>query len=209
MEDEGEFTTYEFHQALRSLREKGVIERNGDTYSFCIKPENSTENKYSKDIIDLINELINSEQSGKKDKRIGLMIQGCLDKGMITPEDYQKIGERTKMNTDMSFAKLLGIVEPLGDGNYRINNEIKLSLDNIGISIRNSLTEMYGIFGESTFSPEMVIAELNYSSSHANATLHKLTRLKVLNCSIDENKRYTYQFAVTPEDHPVFFVKAA
>lgn len=123
------------------------MKRNGNAYSFCIKPEISIENKYSEDLIDLINELINSEQSGKKDKRIGLMIQGCLDKGMITPEDYQKIGELAKMSTDMSFAKMLGIVEPLGDGNYRIN----ISLDNIGISIRNSLTEMYGIFGESTF----------------------------------------------------------
>ena len=68
---------------------------------------------------------------------------------------------------------------------------------------------MYSIFGDGLFSAEMVIAELNYSHSHTNATLHKLTRLKVLNCSIDENKRCTYQFAVTPEDHPVFFVKAA
>ena len=73
------------------------------------------------------------------------------------------------------------------------------------MSIRNSLTEMYMIFGESIFSPEMVIAELKYSHSHTNATLHKLTWLKVLNCTIDEENRYTYQFIVTPEDHPEFF----
>ena len=120
-------TSYEFHHLLRKYKKRNIIERNGNAYSFCIKPEISTENKYSKDIIDLINELINSEQSGKKDKRIGLMIQGCLDKGMITLEDYQRIGELAKMNTDMSFAKMLGLVEPLGDGNYRINNEINLN----------------------------------------------------------------------------------
>ena len=113
------------------------------------------------------------------------------------------------MNTDMSFAKMLGLVEPLGDGNYKINNEINTSFDNIGISIRNSLTEMYSIFGESIFSPEMVIAELNYSHSHTNATLHKLTWLKVLNCTIGEDKRYTYQFMITPEDHPECFNAAA
>ena len=200
-----EVTSCGFHHLLRKYNKRNIIERNGNTYSFCIKYDVSSENIYSEEIINLVNELINSEKSGKRDKRLGSMIQGCLNKGIITPEDYQKVGELTKMNTDMSFAKMLGLVEPLGDGNYKINNEINTSFDNIGISIRNSLTEMYSIFGESIFSPEMVIAELNYSHSHTNATLHKLTWLKVLNCTIGEDKRYTYQFMITPEDHPEYF----
>lgn len=200
-----EVTSCGFYHLLRKYKKRNIIERNGNTYSFCIKNDISSENNYSEEIINLIDELKNSEQSGKRDKRLGSMVQSCLNRGIITPEDYQKIGEPTKMNTDMSFAKMLGLVKPLGDGNYKINNEINTSFDNIGMSIRNSLTEMYMIFGESVFSPEMVIAELKYSHSHTNATLHKLTWLKVLNCTIDEENRYTYQFIVTPEDHPEYF----
>ena len=186
-----------------------IIEKKEDKYYFCIEEDMLSESQYSDDIINLIEELINSDKSSKKDKRIGSVIQSCLGKGVITTEYYEKIGEITKMSTDMAFAKQLGLVEPLPDGNYRINNELNTSFNDIENYTKNVLSEMYKIFGDGIFSAEMVIAELKYSHSHTNATLHKLMWLKVLNCTIGEDKRYTYQFMITPEDHPECFVSAA
>jgi len=204
-----EVTSYDFHHLLRKYKKRNIIEREGNTYSFCIKPETLTEIKYSEDIIDLIDELINSDKSSRKDKRIGSIIHSCLSRGVITAEDYEIIGEATKMNTDMAFAKQLGLVELLPDGNYEINKALKNSFNKIEKGTKNILSEMYSIFGDGLFSAEMVIAELNYSHSHTNATLHKLTWLKVLNCTIDEEKRYSYQFLITPEDHPECFIAVA
>ena len=200
-----EVTSYDFHHLLRKYKKRNIIEREGNTYSFCIKPETLTEIKYSEDIIDLIDELINSDKSSRKDKRIGSIIHSCLSRGVITAEDYEIIGEATKMNTDMAFAKQLGLVELLPDGNYEINKALKNSFNKIEKGTKNILSEMYSIFGDGLFSAEMVIAELNYSHSHTNATLHKLTWLKVLNCTLDEEKKYSYQFLITPEDHPECF----
>ena len=188
-----EVTSYDFHHLLRKYKKRNIIERDGNTYSFCIKPETLTEIKYSEDIIDLIDELINSDKSSRKDKRIGSIIHSCLSRGVITAEDYEIIGEATKMNTDMAFAKQLGLVELLPDGNYEINKALKNSFNKIEKGTKNILSEMYSIFGDGLFSAEMVIAELNYSHS------------KVLNCTLDEEKKYSYQFLITPEDHPECF----
>ena len=203
-----DLSSSELHHLLRKYIKSGVLDRNGKILSFSIKPD-SLENDYSPDIINLIEELINSDKSSKKDKRIGSVIYSCLSKGVITAEDYERIGETTKMSTDMAFAKQLGLVELLPDGNYEINKALKNSFNKIEKGTKNILSEMYSIFGDGLFSAEMVIAELNYSHSHTNATLHKLTWLKVLNCTIDEEKRYSYQFLITPEDHPECFVLAA
>ena len=199
-----DLSSSELHHLLRKYIKSGVLDRNGKILSFSIKPD-SLENDYSPDIINLIEELINSDKSSKKDKRIGSVIYSCLSKGVITAEDYERIGETTKMSTDMAFAKQLGLVELLPDGNYEINKALKNSFNKIEKGTKNILSEMYSIFGDGLFSAEMVIAELNYSHSHTNATLHKLTWLKVLNCTIDEEKRYSYQFLITPEDHPECF----
>ena len=208
IQQSGGISNYEFRSIIRCYCDKGIIEKKEDKYYFCIE-DMLSESQYSDDIINLIEELINSDKSSKKDKRIGSVIQSCLGKGVITTEYYEKIGEITKMSTDMAFAKQLGLVEPLPDGNYRINNELNTSFNDIENYTKNVLSEMYKIFGDGIFSAEMVIAELKYSHSHTNATLHKLMWLKVLNCMIGEDKRYTYQFMITPEDHPECFVAAA
>ena len=209
IQQSGGISNYEFRSIIRCYCDKGIIEKKEDKYYFCIEEDMLSESQYSDDIINLIEELINSDKSSKKDKRIGSVIQSCLGKGVITTEYYEKIGEITKMSTDMAFAKQLGLVEPLPDGNYRINNELNTSFNDIENYTKNVLSEMYKIFGDGIFSAEMVIAELKYSHSHTNATLHKLMWLKVLNCTIGEDKRYTYQFMITPEDHPECFVSAA
>ena len=132
-----------------------------------------------------------------------------MDSGIITAEDYDLIDERTKMNTDMIFACQLGLVEAIGDGTYRINRSLTENLGNIEKRTKNALTMLYRLYGESEFSVKMVIADLDYSKSHVNATLHRLTWLKVLDCKVDDNNRYCYQFLITPEDHPECFGTAA
>ena len=44
---------------------------------------------------------------------------------------------------------------------------------------------------------------------YVTAMLHKLTWLKILHCEIGSDKKYNYQFLVTPEDHPECFGTAA
>ncbi len=92
--------------------------------------------------------MINSDKSSRKDKRIGSIIHSCLSRGVITAEDYEIIGEATKMNTDMAFAKQLGLVELLPDGNYEINKALKNSFNKIEKGTKNILSEMYSIFGD-------------------------------------------------------------
>ena len=113
------------------------------------------------------------------------------------------------MNTDMLFASQLGLVQPIGDKCYRINKNLTENLDGIEKGTKTALAQLYKLYGESEFSVKMVIAELEYSKSHVNATFHRLTWLKVLDCKVDENNKYTYQFLVTPEDHPECFGTAA
>ena len=76
-------------------------------------------------------------------------------------------------------------------------------------STKNALASLYKLFGDTSFSAEMVIAELDYSHSHVTATLHRMSWLKVLDCKRGKDNRMTYQFLVTPEDHPECFGTAA
>lgn len=68
---------------------------------------------------------------------------------------------------------------------------------------------MYKLFGKGLFSTEMVAAELDYSECYLRATMHRLTWLNVLDCIKENGKISSYQFLVTPRDHPECFGTAA
>ena len=64
-----DLSSSELHHLLRKYIKSGVLDRNGKILSFSIKPD-SLENDYSPDIINLIEELINSEILTNPAKRI-------------------------------------------------------------------------------------------------------------------------------------------
>ena len=204
---------------MRKFIKNGIIESKDKIYRFCLNEPDQTITQvstmsafgdvYSNEVLQLVHDLCTSTISTKKDKRIGSVISGCLEKGVVTVEDYERIDEQSKMHIDMMFALQLGLVTPLQDGSYMINKTLAESLDAIGNSTKNALASLYKLFGDTSFSAEMVIAELDYSHSHVTATLHRMSWLKVLDCKRGKDNRMTYQFLVTPEDHPECFGTAA
>ena len=204
---------------LKRLKTLDIIDhdnkKGGVRYRFClgdsVEYDIPGENKqiYTPEIIQTIDQLKSSRYSGKKDIRIAHMLEKCLQKGIVTEEDYFAAGERKSYRTDMVFATQLGLVERKDESTYRINTKLTPSLNSIEETTKNDLAAMYKIFGDGIFSSDMVVAELEYSSSHVTATLHKLTWLKILHCEIGSDRKYNYQFIVTPEDHPECFGTAA
>lgn len=89
----------------------------------------SEEQSYSDEVYELIKKLCESEHSTVKDKRIGSVIQMCLDRGIITKNDYAHIGESKKMRSDMVFAEQLGLVEQISEEIYKIKGKVEISLD--------------------------------------------------------------------------------
>ena len=69
------------------------------------------------------------------------------------------------------------------------------------------VTKIYDSFGEESFSIEMVVATLDYSNHRICAYLHKFTLLKILDCRREDVN--IYQFLITPEEHPEYFIEAA
>ena len=51
---------------------------------------------------------------------------------------------------------------------------------------------MYETFGDETFSLEMVVATLDYSSSTASAYLHQFTLLRILDCRKEDVNLYQF-----------------
>ena len=204
---------------LKRLKTLDIIDYENETggvrYRFLlgdsVKYDLTDEKKqiYSHDIIETIEQLRSSRYSGKKDIRIAEMIEKCLQTGIVTEEDYIAVGERKSYRGDMAFAKQLGLVECIDECTYKINTTLTPSLNSIEETTKNDLAVMYKIFGDGIFSSDMVVAELEYSSSHVTATLHKLTWLKILHCEIGSDRKYCYQFLVTPEYHPECFGTAA
>lgn len=70
----------------------------------------------------------------------------------------------------------------------------------------NSLYWSSGLF---IFSAEMVVANLDYSSSHVSGILHQFTMLKLLDCTPNEDNTYSYQLNVNPADNPECFEDVA
>ena len=68
---------------------------------------------------------------------------------------------------------------------------------------------LYDIFGDGMFSVEMVVANLDYSSSYVSGILHQFTMLKLLDCTPNEDNSYSYQLNVNPADNPECFEDVA
>ena len=80
---------------------------------------------------------------------------------------------------------------------------------NLRTSQKSTLSALYEIFGDGMFSVEMAVAQLDYSSAHMSGILHQFTMLKLLDCTSNDDKTYSYQLNVNPTDNPECFVEAA
>lgn len=206
----------QLHNALRPFFRMGLLSHDtGDIYYQINIGDNtqkltqaSSKVHYSSEVLEKIEELKNSATS-QKNRRIARILSKCLKKGIVTKEDYSADGELSKRNTDMSFAAQLGLVTKLGTSKYRINTDIEVSYENLRSAQKYTLSALYDLFGDGMFSVEMVVANLDYSSSYVSGILHQFTMLKLLDCTPNEDNTYSYQLNVNPTDNPECFEDVA
>lgn len=76
---------------------------------------------------------------------------------------------------------------------------------------KNMASELYDEFGDGSFTSSMIFAKLEYNKDRAIATLHTFSMMGILGTDLDaiDGKTITYQFRVTPAEHPECFEKAA
>ena len=194
---------------LGALKRQGIIqfiEKKHDIryYRICqecdLQPLNA-------DIIEMkIQQLAKSNKS-VKDKRIGLILMSCLEKGTVGIEDYKRNHAERRWESDMRLAEQMGLVQKITEEEYAILSEPKPGIPQLNTTERKFITKMYGSFGQEWFSSDMVIATLDYSGAHIRGMLHRFTLIRILDCQKEDGFRY--QFMITPEDHPECFENAA
>ena len=74
---------------------------------------------------------------------------------------------------------------------------------------KNTLRLLYDVFGEESFSTEMVIAQLDYSEGQVTGILNQFTWMNLLNRTSDQENRDYYKLCVNPTDNPECFGNAA
>ncbi len=160
---------------------------------------------YSDEVYELINTLATSEFS-TRDRRLGTVMQQCIEKGTLFRSDYDFWGYTENMwSIDTELAVQLGLISKESPDCYSMNKEL---CPELRPTQKKTLTAIYEAFGCDEFSSDMFIATLNYSVSYTYASLHKLTLLRLLDQNIDENGN-RYRLVVTPEDNPECFEPAA
>ena len=160
---------------------------------------------YSDEVYELIDTLATSEFS-TRDRRLGTVMQQCIEKGTLFRSDYDDWGYTENMwSIDTELAVQLGLIRKESQDSYSLNKKLRPELRP---TQKKTLTAIYEAFGCDEFSSDMFIATLNYSVSYTYASLHKLTLLRLLDQNIDENGN-RYRLVVTPEEKPECFEPAA
>lgn len=188
-----------------------------DDFPDTIEPKDTTEIEdnnielakeqgYDPSILAMIQKLKNAQISSK-DKRLGSMLALCLLSGEITKNDYEKHGHLNRWNPDMYLASQMGIVEKVNPHKYIILHKAKEGPVTLSNAQKKMITEIYESFGEESFSTEMVVATLDYTSPHVSAYLHKFTLLKILDCWKEHVNKY--QFLISPKEYPEYFIQVA
>lgn len=197
------------NKVIFQLREKGIIETIGKTdayalYTFCCGELSDSD--YSTEMIRSLNDLVNGSQS-MKDKRIGTMLLSHLNRGHITLQDYEEAGDESRWAEDMKLAEQMGFVRRIAKDRCLILGDAQPCFEMLDTGQKRRAKLMYETFGDETFSLEMVVATLDYSSSTASAYLHQFTLLRILDCRKEDVN--LYQFLVNPREHPEVFEDAA
>lgn len=90
---------------------------------------------------------------------------------------------------------------------YVINNEpqTEISLDNMIPRNREYITRLFGEFGCELFSVEQCAELLGITPSSAYFNLSNFTECGVMDCRVNPGRASSYQFKITPTDHPECF----
>lgn len=209
MESMLDLDSTKINKVIFQLREKGLIETIGRSdiyamYTFCCGELSDSD--YSPEMIRTLNDLVNGTQS-VKDKRIGTMLLSHLNRGYITVRDYEETGDESRWAEDMKLAEQMGFVRKISKDRCLILEDAQPCFEMLDTGQKKRARLMYETFGEETFSLEMVVATLDYSSSTASAYLHQFTLLRILDCRKEDVN--LYQFLVNPREHPEIFEEAA
>ena len=213
---------------LRQLTMLGVLEKQESsayTYRMLVNPNDNPEyftdddipghsddyernDMYSERVYEQLDILANSTNSSS-DRRLAENLRRCLAKGTLLQSDYEAWNHSECMwKSDTDLALQLGLISPDSSGGYTINRDVSHDLPVLRPRQKKTVTEIFDAFGCDNFSCEMYIATLNYSESHAHATLHKLTLLRILeHKKTDEGS--SYQLLVNPDEHPECFATVA
>ena len=213
---------------LRQLTMLGVLEKQESsayTYRMLVNPNDNPEyfadddipeqgdgyqrnDMYSDSLYEQLDVLANSSSS-VRDRRLAENLRRCLAKGTLLQSDYEAWNHSECMwKNDTDFAMQLGLIRPDSSGGFIINREVSRDLPVLRPGQKKTVKEIFDAFGCDNFSCEMYIATLNYSESHAHATLHKLTLLRILEQKkTDEGS--SYQLLVNPEENPECFATVA
>ena len=105
------------------------------------------------------------------------------------------------------LAEQMGFVRKISKDRCLILEDAQPCFEMLDTGQKKRARLMYETFGEETFSLEMVVATLDYSSSTASAYLHQFTLLRILDCRKEDVN--LYQFLVNPREHPEIFEEAA
>ena len=196
---------------ITNMRQAGFIVSNGVkppdnkmTYALNVMMD------YSPDIIQEIQKLATSKYS-TKDRRIGNLLISKLEIGYVDLMDYVALGEEIKWEPEMRFAEQLGVVTRESRTRFTINHELRRGYDKLDYWQKNMASELYDEFGDGSFTSSMIFAKLEYNKDRAIATLHTFSMMGILGTDLDtiDGKTITYQFRVTPAEHPECFEKAA
>lgn len=202
-------TMKQTHNLLYSMRDKGIIEQLDSAepkpvYSFCCC--GLSDSDYAPEMLQGLRDLISGNQS-MKDKRIGTMLLQHLSQGYITNRNYKESGEESRWTEDMKLAEQMGFVKRISRDRCLILYDAQPCFEMLDNGQKRRARLMYETFGEDTFSLEMVVATLDYSSSTASACLHQFTLLRILDCRKEDVN--LYQFLVNPKEHPEIFEDVA
>ena len=209
--------TVQMSTSLRVLMERGVLQVVGmenQRLVYRIDDREKTQEqsvsdppspKYDPAVLERINELIHS--NSPKDKRVGSILLAHIDKGEVTMNDYDKIGESSKWLSDMQLAEQMGLVKKITPQRCTILRKLKSGLPSLSKGQRKIITQMYESFSDDIFSTDMVVATLDYSESYMVSCLHQFTLLRILDCRKEDI--YRYRFLINPEDNPECFDIAA
>ena len=190
---------------ITRLKEKGVIIPIQSVDTRTLYGLN-LEHLYFPEVIDMIRTLRTSIKSSR-DRRIGELLWSKLDSGYLEYRDYRKACAEARWKKDIRLCQQIGLVTMKTQTKYQINQQISIGYDKLKPSQKEMARTLYETFGQDRFTNEMIVATLDYSSNKTYAALHEFVLIGIVDCRKED--MLTYQFLVTPEEHPECFGRAA
>ena len=182
------------------------IEKGKNVYTFGTGRKFLSKYDYSFRYLEMLGELRNHPLS-EAEKRLGRIIESCLPEGCITLNHYKTVGYGEDWEPDMKLAEQMGLVMKVVDDYYFLYKEPVPRFDMMDGGEKKKASEMYEMFGDGSFSIEMVTATLAYDPTATVAYLRRFKLMNILDCREEDDG--LYRFLVNPRENPECFIDAA